>query len=58
MSLVAVYGMDPQVGQSPDGHSFISAPHFVSFQGDFVPPSMKEKSIHTLVFFLLEFHVV
>jgi hypothetical protein len=59
--LVVVYGMDPWVGQSLDGPSF----HLSSklclcnfFYGYFVPHSKEERSIHTLVFLLLELHVV
>ena len=56
-----VYGMDPQVGQSLNGHSFSLCSTFClcnSFHGYFVPPPKKNRSIHTLVFLLLEFHVV
>jgi hypothetical protein len=41
--------------------SSISAPYFDSvspLMGLFVPPSMKEQSVHTLVFLLLELHLV
>ena len=58
--LVVVYGMDPQVVQSLDGHSFSLCFTLClcnSFHGYFVPPSKKGKSVHTLVFVLLEFHV-
>jgi hypothetical protein len=60
LGLVIVYGMDPQVGQSLDGHSFSLCFTLClcnSFHGYFVPPSKKDRSIHTLVFLLLEFHV-
>jgi hypothetical protein len=49
-----LYGMDNQVRQSLDGHSFSLCN---SFHGYFVPPSKKDQSIHTLVFLPLEFHV-
>jgi hypothetical protein len=56
--LVVVYGMDPQVGQSLDGHSFsLCFTLCNSFDEYFIPPSKKDQSIHTLVFLLLEFHV-
>jgi hypothetical protein len=51
--------MDPQVGQSLDGHSFSICSKLClcnSFHGYFVPPSKKDRSIHTLVCLLLEFH--
>ena len=60
MVLVIVYGVDPQVGQSLDGHFFSLYSILClcnSFHGCFVPPSKKDQSIHTLVFLLLEFHV-
>ena len=60
MGLVVVYGMDPQVGQFLDGHSFSLCSElclYNSFLGYFVPPSKKDQSIHILVFLLLEFHV-
>jgi hypothetical protein len=59
--LVTVYGMDPQVGQSLDDHTFsLCSILFLcnSFHRYFVPPSKKGPSIHTLVFLLLEFHMV
>ena len=59
-SLVVVYGMDPQVGQFLDGHSFSLCSIICpcnSFHGYPVPLSKKDWSIHTLVFLLLEFHV-
>jgi hypothetical protein len=50
--------MDPQEGQSLDDHSFSLCSELCnSFHGDFVPPSKKDRSIHTLFFLLLEFHV-
>jgi hypothetical protein len=52
--------MDPQVGQSLDGHSFSICSELClcnSFHGYFLPPSKKDRSIHTLIFLLLEFHV-
>jgi hypothetical protein len=52
--------MDLQVGQSLDGYSFSLWSTLClcnSFHGYFVPPSEKDRSIHTLVFLLLEFHV-
>jgi hypothetical protein len=58
LGLVTVYGMDPQVGQSLDGHSLsLCSTLCNSFHRYFVPPSKKDRSIHTLVV-LLEFHVV
>jgi hypothetical protein len=56
---VVAYGMDLQVGQFLDDHSFSLCSELClcnSFPGYFVPPSKKDGSIHTLVF-LLEFHV-
>jgi hypothetical protein len=53
-------GWTPQVGQSLDGLSFCLSSElclYNSFHVYFVPPSKKERSIHTLVFLLLEFHV-
>ena len=53
-------GIDPQVGKSLDGPSFSLSSKLClcnSFHGYFVPSSKKERSIHTLVFLLLEFHV-
>jgi hypothetical protein len=59
--LVTVYGMNPQVGQPLDGLSFslcsILCPHICSREY-FVPLSKKDQSTHTLVFLLLELHVV
>jgi hypothetical protein len=60
VDLVIVHGVDSQVGQSLDGHSFslcFTLCLCKSFHGCFVPPSKKDSSIHTLVFLLLEFHV-
>jgi hypothetical protein len=53
--------MDSQVSRSLNGHFFslYSTLCFCnSFHGCFVPPSKMDKSIHTMVFLLLEFHVV
>ena len=53
--------MDPQVGQSLNGPSFCLSSELClcnSFHGYFVPPSKKDQSIHTVVFLLLEVHVV
>ena len=53
-----IMGWNPRVGQSLDGPSFSLSSKLClcnSFHGYFVPPSMKERSIHTLVFLLLEF---
>jgi hypothetical protein len=53
--------MDPQMEQSLDGHSFTLCSILClcnSFHGYFVPPSNKDQSIHTLIFLLLEFHVL
>jgi hypothetical protein len=53
--------MDPQVGQSLGGHSFILCSTSClckSFHGYFISPSKKYRSSPTLVFLLLEFHVV
>ena len=59
--LVTVYGMNPQVGQPLDGLSIslcsILCPHICSREY-FVPLSKKDQSTHTLVFLLLELHVV
>jgi hypothetical protein len=59
--MVAVYGMDPQVGQSLDGLSFslYSTLCFcISSHGYFIPPSKKDWSVHTVLFLLLELYVV
>ena len=51
---------ESQVGQSLDGHLFslCSTVCLCNFyHGYFVPPSKKDRSIHTLVFVLLEFHM-
>ena len=53
--------MDPQEGQFLDGLSFSLCSELClcnSFHGHFVPPSKKDQSVHTLVFLLLEFHVI
>ena len=59
LGLVTVYGMDPQMGQSLDGISFIHCStlylHIYSHEY-FVPPSKKDQRIHTLIFLLLELH--
>jgi hypothetical protein len=60
LDLVVVYGVESQVGQSRDGHSFRLCSELClcnSLHGYFVPHSQKERSIHTLVFVLLDFHV-
>ena len=58
---MAVYGMDPQVGQSLDALSFslcftlclcICSLEYI------VTLSKKDQSTHTLVFLLLELHVI
>ena len=49
---MVVYGMDPQVGQFLDGHSFSLCSELClcnSSHGYFVPPSKKDQIIHTLV---------
>jgi hypothetical protein len=59
--LEADYGMDLWVWQSLDGPSFHLSSKLClcnSFHGYFVPKSKKGQSIHTLVFVLLEFHVL
>jgi hypothetical protein len=58
--LEADYGKDSQEWQSLDGPSFhlsLKLCLCTSFHGCFVPNSKKGKSVHTLVFVLLEFHV-
>ena len=58
--MVIVYGVDPQVGQSLDGHSFSLCSELClcnSIHEYIVPPSKKDQSIHTLVFLLLDFLV-
>ena len=58
---MVVYGTNSRVGQSMNGHSSVSAPHFVSVtpsMGILFPPSREDQNIHTLVFLLLELHVV
>jgi hypothetical protein len=60
LGLVVVYGVDPQLGQSIHGQSFRLCSELClcnSIHGYFVPHSKKKQSIHTLVFFLLEFYV-
>jgi hypothetical protein len=52
--------MDPRIWQSLDSPSFRLSSKLClcnSFDGCFVPKSKKGKSVHTLVFVLLEFHV-
>jgi hypothetical protein len=59
LHLEADYGMDPRIWQSLDGPSFRLSSNLSlcnSFHGCFVP--MKGQSDHTLVFDLLEFHVL
>ena len=59
--LEADYGMDPQVWQSLDGPSFRLSSKLClcnSFHGCFVLNSKKGQNVHTLVFILLEFHVL
>jgi hypothetical protein len=49
--LVSVYGINPQVGQYLDGHSFIFCSTLClcnSFHGYFVPPSKKDLGPHKL----------
>ena len=61
LGLVTVCEMNPQVGQSLDGLSFSVCSTLclcISSHGYFVPPSKKDWSIHTLIFLLLELHVV
>ena len=60
LGLVTDNGMDPQLEQSLDGHSF----HLISKLSlcnsshvYFVPQSKEERSIHTLVIILLDFQV-
>ena len=56
-----VYGIDTKMEQSLDGVSFS---HYstvwlcICSHEYFVPPSKNDQSTHTLVFLLLEFHVV
>jgi hypothetical protein len=53
-------GIDPQVGKSLDGHAFSLCSELClcnSFHGYFVPRSEKDRTVHILVFLLLEFHV-
>ena len=61
LSLVTVFGMDPQVGQSLDGLYFslyFTTSLCNTFHGYFVSLSKRDQSIQTLVFLLLELHVV
>jgi hypothetical protein len=61
MGLVTIYGMDPQVGHSLNGLSFSFCSTLclcISYHEYFDPPSNKDQSIHTMVFLLLELHVV
>jgi hypothetical protein len=61
LGLVTVYGMNPQLGQSLDGLSFSVCSTLcfcISSHGYLVPPSKKDQSTQTLVFFLLEFHLI
>jgi hypothetical protein len=54
-------GRIPRWGSLCVAFTSVSAPQFClcnSFYGYFVPPSKKDRSIHTLVFLLIEFHVV
>jgi hypothetical protein len=58
LGLVIVHGMDTQVGQSLDGHSFSLCSTFClcnSFHGCFDPSSKKDQSIHTMSSFFLSF---
>jgi hypothetical protein len=53
------YGMYPQVGQSLHGVSFSPCSTLcISSHGYFVPSSKKDRSIHPIIFLLLELHVV
>jgi hypothetical protein len=57
--LVTVYGMNPHVGQSLGGHSFsfyTLSPYLLLRV--FCSPSKNDLSSHTLVFLLIEIHVV
>ena len=61
LHLEADYGMDPRVRQSLDGPSFLLSSKlylFTYFHGCFVPNTKKGQSVYTLVFVLLEFHVL
>jgi hypothetical protein len=54
-----VNGMAPQVIQSLVVISSVSTSHFVTLSmGVLFPPSKMDRSIHTMVFLLLEFYVV
>jgi hypothetical protein len=60
LGFMVVYGMDPWVGQSLDGHSFFLNSKLClcnSLHGYFVPYSKEELSIHTLLFLFLDFLV-
>ena len=53
--------MDPRGWQSVDGSSFRPSSKLClcnSFHGCFAPNSKKGQSVHTLVFILLEFHMI
>ena len=58
---MTVYGMDPQVGKSLDGLSISLCStlclHICSSEY-FVPYCKKDQRAHTLLFLLLELHVV
>jgi hypothetical protein len=56
-----VYGMDPQVGQFLNSLSFsLCSTHCLHIWSHeyFIPHSKKDRHTHTLVFLLLELHVV
>jgi hypothetical protein len=60
LHLVVYYGMDPQMGQSLHARSVHLNSKLClcnSLCGYFVPHSKEGRSIHTLVFLPLEFHV-
>ena len=59
--MVTAYGMNPQVGKFLDGLSFSLCSALclpICSYEYFVPLSKKDQSTHTLVFLLLELHVV
>jgi len=61
LSWLCVYGLDPQVGQALNGFSFSLCSKLclrISSYEYFCFPFKKDRSIHTLVIFLLELHVV
>ena len=58
LGLVVVYGVDPQVGQFLGGHSFSLFASVTPSMGILSPLLRRVESIHTLVFLLLELHVV